>query len=348
MLWSERFLEVVGPVIGHAFDGDNCCRLLMLEDYRNNDGVWLKVDWPGWIMLARVNVAGDAWGLHDQDYIYNAKKLVNPIDKPVKLLQPRSNTVYFEYIGQVYNKYTFDKHGLKLEDITRANWQNWKSIQFLYQKKVQSCLRELRTAEDTYWKRNLGTKAYLGICADYIDIFLSPILDLRSRIVLAFKVCFFFQLWKLWIKFKNHEIIENYKKLILANSFVSTQCFLDIFLSCHFVVLFIQHFRDKYPNLHVPLHLIRSDACEIFFSKVGGTLYGMERAYDFSPLLYSVNTRNHLATIEYGENGLHFGRVYKRMTNVWVELHPLGLRKQATNLGDYSKIKGDNAIILIV
>ena len=50
----------------------------------------------------------------------------------------------------MYNRYTFDEHGLKLEDITRVDWQNWKSTQRLYQKKVQSCLRELRLAKDTH------------------------------------------------------------------------------------------------------------------------------------------------------------------------------------------------------
>ena len=50
-------------------------------------------------MLARLNVAGDVWGFHDQDYIHNAKKLVNPMDNRVKLLQLGSNTIYFEHIG---------------------------------------------------------------------------------------------------------------------------------------------------------------------------------------------------------------------------------------------------------
>lgn len=32
---------------------------------------------------------------------------------------------------------------------------------------------------------------YLEVCANYIDIFASPLLDLRSRLVLAAKVSFF-------------------------------------------------------------------------------------------------------------------------------------------------------------
>jgi hypothetical protein len=55
----------------------------------------------------------------------------------------------------------------------------------------------------------------------------------------------------------------------------------------------------------VPLNLTRSDSCEIFFSKVGG-IQGMERAYDFHELVNCANTLNHLAAIEYGDNGLKF------------------------------------------
>jgi hypothetical protein len=51
-------------------------------------------------------------------------------------------------------------------------------------------------------------------------------------------------------------------------------------MSYHFVVLLVSIFRDRYPNLQVPLHLTGSDSCEIFFSKIGG-MVGMERAYDF-------------------------------------------------------------------
>jgi hypothetical protein len=38
-------------------------------------------------MSARLNEAQDAWGLHDQYYIHNCKKLINPLDSPVKFLQ---------------------------------------------------------------------------------------------------------------------------------------------------------------------------------------------------------------------------------------------------------------------
>ena len=40
-------------------------------------------------------------------------------------------------------------------------------------------------------ERTLGTEKYLEACANYVSIFCSPRLDLRSRLVLASKVSFF-------------------------------------------------------------------------------------------------------------------------------------------------------------
>ena len=49
----------------------------------------------------------------------------------------------------------------------------------------------------------------------------------------------------------------------------------------------------------------------------------MERAYDFQELMDCANTVNQLAAIEYGPNGLQFGRAYNKQRNIWAELHPL-------------------------
>jgi hypothetical protein len=49
----------------------------------------------------------------------------------------------------------------------------------------------------------------------------------------------------------------------------------------------------------------------------------MEHAYDFYELVNCVNTFNHVVAIEYGENGLQFGKVHSKLKNVWANLHPL-------------------------
>ena len=161
----------------------------------------------------------------------------------------------------------------------------------------------MRASDYPHRERTLGTESYLQICANYIDIFCSPRLDLRSRIVFCGKVSFFFRLWRLWLQNGDHSVFGNSQRLVENKNFVSLQCFIDIQLSCHFVVLLICHFRDRYPELAVPLHLTGSDSCEIFFSRIGG-MNGLERAYDFHELVNTANTLNHMSALEYGKNGL--------------------------------------------
>jgi len=136
----------------------------------------------------------------------------------------------------MYNKFTCDQHGLKLEDTNWKDWQNWASTQRICQKQTRDCLALLRNSKEVHQERTLGTEYYLEACSNYINVFLSPTLDLRSKVVLASKVSFFFRIWKLWFQFGNHAIGGNSKKLTAAVNFVSQQCFIDVQMSCHFVV----------------------------------------------------------------------------------------------------------------
>ena len=62
-------------------------------------------------------------------------------------------------------------------------------------------------------------------------------------------------------------MLGNSQNLVEAKNFVSLQCFLDIQLSCHFVVLLICHIKDMYPYLVVMFHLIGNDLCKVSFLK---------------------------------------------------------------------------------
>jgi hypothetical protein len=97
--------------------------------------------------------------------------------------------------------------------------------------------------------------------------------------------------------------VGSFARVIMVCPLHSKLCFVDVQMSCHFVVPLIRLFRDQYPTFPVPLHLIGSDACEIFFSKVD-SMVGMERAYNFHELIRCANTFNQLAAVEYGTNGL--------------------------------------------
>ena len=88
----------------------------MLGEYKSTDGQRLQVDWPGWIFSGKLDSKGNTSTLHDQDFIYNGKKLINPIDSPVRTSQLGYDVVTLTHLGLVYNKFSCDQHGLKLED----------------------------------------------------------------------------------------------------------------------------------------------------------------------------------------------------------------------------------------
>ena len=66
-----------------------------------------------------------------------------------------------EHVGMVYNKYSCDDHGLKQEDISKKDRQNWALAQCICQKKVRLYLSLLRCSRDVHREQNLGTKTYL-------------------------------------------------------------------------------------------------------------------------------------------------------------------------------------------
>jgi hypothetical protein len=55
----------------------------MLSSYTCVDGQRYGISWPGWIMSGTVIASGQVQGLHDQDFIHNGKKLINPLDSLV-------------------------------------------------------------------------------------------------------------------------------------------------------------------------------------------------------------------------------------------------------------------------
>lgn len=53
------------------------------------------------------------------------QKPINPLDSRVPILQVGGDVCACEHIRLVYNQYTLDDNGLKLEDIQRTNHQDW-------------------------------------------------------------------------------------------------------------------------------------------------------------------------------------------------------------------------------
>lgn len=88
----------------------------------------------------------------------------------------------------------------------------------------------------------------------------------------------------------------------LKENFISRYTYLDIHISCHYVVLLIKLFSEKHSHLEVPLGLVGSNVCEIYFSKVGGMIKN-ERNYDGCDLVESIGAVTRIAEFEADPTG---------------------------------------------
>ncbi|MCO5564819.1 hypothetical protein L7F22_018487 [Adiantum nelumboides] len=305
-----------------------------------NEKLWprigskLGIPWKGWPLSAKM-VDNGVIGLHDQDFEHNGKKLVNVLDKPERQLAIGDVWITLNRVLIVYDAFSIDKHMLRKGDIRRDDCQNWVGAQKICSRQVQCCLGELANNGNARKEQSmLETKAYLEVVGDYIDIFLSQHLNLVERVHLPRKVSFF-QIWRPWISQHPH--------YTLTINFITKEAFLDVQLSCHFVVFLIKCFGDFYLGLKCPLHLLGSDAAEIFFSKIG-SMVGQERSYDLMDMLHTIGILDRLAHFECKEDCSLFARAHKKQEHVWSELnHNESLPK--ADLVDYNCVSTDENII---
>jgi len=80
-----------------------------------------------------------------KDFIHNAKKLINPLDSVVKNLQLGTDVCYLDHLGQVYQKFGIDQHGLRKDDVDQTDRQNWASTQRISAKKARDLLARTQT-----------------------------------------------------------------------------------------------------------------------------------------------------------------------------------------------------------
>ena len=76
------------------------------------------------------------------------------------------------------------------------------------------------------------------------------------------------RLWREWTKHYKEDPAD-YPQVNQRANFVTREGAQDTLLSCHFAVLLIRLFRDKYPEQSIPFHRCGSDCCECLFSSLG-------------------------------------------------------------------------------
>ncbi|KAL3695521.1 hypothetical protein R1sor_009597 [Riccia sorocarpa] len=94
----------------------------------------------------------------------------------------------------------------------------------------------------------------------------------------------------------------------------------------------------------VPLHMMGSDCCEHFFSRVGG-MSGYERNYDFGDLIACASGLNRIAWMEYGEENISVGRSHVKQQTIWGKLHPLQPGEVEPNLADFNGLESDGEVV---
>jgi hypothetical protein len=131
-LWAKNRLQLAGPLVGHASDGDSRRQNVMLHNYycvSNEADCMFYIDWEGFELKAQVDSNGNVNGLDDQDWIHNVKNLISPLDSSCRLVWLGPFIVRMEHIQKLFNTLSYDEHGLSLEDIHRKDQQNFKSAQ---------------------------------------------------------------------------------------------------------------------------------------------------------------------------------------------------------------------------
>lgn len=163
----------------------------MLEDYTSLKELGRKfaIPWEGWVFTAAMRKDGIIHGLHDQDFIHNGKKLINPLDNASRRLYLGNELVTLNDVWHVFHAFQ-GEHGLQIGDVERRDRQNWRAAQRIASRRVQVCLKKLRDPQHSNPMRTLGTETYLYMVSLYIDIFLSPHMDLWNRIKAASTVSF--------------------------------------------------------------------------------------------------------------------------------------------------------------
>lgn len=77
-------------------------RQLMLVNFNSMLWTCLDIEWEGWMLTAFSNKKGDARGLHDQYYHFNAKNLINSLLSRGKTLQIGGNLYLCKHIELMF------------------------------------------------------------------------------------------------------------------------------------------------------------------------------------------------------------------------------------------------------
>ena len=290
----QKHLEPIGLFqLGKASDGASTRRTLQYRDMSETAGIRYGLNVPGFTLTGLAVPGPDGKLLrlrhiHDQDYLHCAKKMLGSCDHAVRRLMVGQHCAHMHGILLVLDSFRPDQHGLWADDASRKgrNAMNWSSVVRVVSDRCLACLAILASGVRAVEVR--GLLWYLRLIRRYIGLFADKSLTPLERVGTAWYVITTLRCWRLWVL--------KHDDLTLGRNFITRECFQDVILSCHNVILTVMAIRDLTPPRAVDLDRIGSNDCEKFFSATG-SMAGNCRVYTWYQALLRIANRNHLNTI---------------------------------------------------
>ena len=294
-LYDKHLAPVLGPMIGHASDGDPRRRKLQRADMLRKGDNMFTLEPPSFTHSMRVftdtNGQEQFRDLHDQDYIHCGKKLINALHQSSRVLTVGpQKTAHMNHLTAVMDDTTNLSHGLRSGDDRRSGYtaMDWPSAERLMSPRVLECLEGMWKGvggrRPTYPEAQ-GTWRFLFVVRKFVNIFQSRVLSYKQRIENAAYVVTYLRLWRQWAKQATH--------VCAKSAFISDEAFVDTLLQCHSAVLLIVAGSKNTPD--TPIHFDRTgtDCNEDFFSQLGSWVmnkrtYTVLAALDTTRALYKM------------------------------------------------------------
>ncbi len=317
VLYDRHLLPVLGPLVGHASDGDSRRRRLHTNNSASADGRRYRIDHDNFSVSGKIIESGNKifpTELPDQDFIHNGKKLVNHLMHPSRILTLGRGICHANHLQLLIDNSKISRfdHGLQQTDIDRRDRMNWESAQRLLFPKVRQCLQKINAGSIQPQENVSGTMHYLEMAWRYVEIFYSLQATIEERIFNASYVCNFLRIWRLWV-FKQDN-------LTLKENFISREAFQDICLSCHHVVLFMKASRDFAPNHAIEFQRLGSDTCEEFFSANGAFIVNKHN-YTITDMFRNLSSMQYLQETFADSKGPDNPKRHRKWEKIWRKGH---------------------------
>ena len=161
-LYHTHMQEILGPLVGHASDGDSRQRKLQLIDATSKEGERYEINNENFAYSALKGTFGPE-NLADRDFIHNAKKLINSLRHASRKLRIGGNLCTMNHLEMLFRREDIlqTQHGLQMTDVERADRMNWESAQRVLFPRVRSCLGKIKDGESKPRENVSGTMGNL-------------------------------------------------------------------------------------------------------------------------------------------------------------------------------------------